>query len=50
METNDEHFYDWDLFTYHWPLNGFGLNDKILKKVYSANARKIPNLRGTAKP
>ena len=41
LETEDEHFYDWNLFTYHWPLNGFGLNDKVLKKVYAGNARKI---------
>ncbi|HWH69617.1 MAG TPA: amidohydrolase family protein [Candidatus Sulfotelmatobacter sp.] len=41
LETQDEHFYDWDLFTYHWPLHGFGLSDKILKKVYAGNAEKI---------
>ena len=45
LETEDEHFYDWDLFTYHWPLHGIGLNDGILKKVYSANAQKILKLR-----
>jgi predicted TIM-barrel fold metal-dependent hydrolase len=45
LETEDEHFYDWDLFAYHWPLHGFGLNDKILKKVYSGNAQKILKLR-----
>lgn len=41
LETNDEHFYDWDLFTYHWPLHGFGLSDKLLKKVYSGNATRV---------
>jgi len=41
LETRDEHFYDWDLFTYHWPLHGFGLNDRVLKKVYSGNAHEI---------
>ncbi|MGO8701938.1 MAG: amidohydrolase family protein [Limisphaerales bacterium] len=41
LETEDEHFYDWNLFSYHWPLNGFGLNDGILKKLYSENARNI---------
>ena len=41
LETEDEHFYDWDISFYHWPLHGFGLDNKILKKVYSENARKI---------
>jgi predicted TIM-barrel fold metal-dependent hydrolase len=50
LETEDEHFYDWDLFTYHWPLNGFGLNDRILKKVYSENAQKILKRLTTIKP
>jgi hypothetical protein len=44
------HFYDWDLFTYPWPLNGFGLNDRILKKVYSENAQKILERRIGIKP
>ncbi len=41
LETADEHFYDWDLFTYHWPLNGFALKDSVLKQVYAGNARKV---------
>ncbi|HOW63656.1 MAG TPA: amidohydrolase family protein [Candidatus Paceibacterota bacterium] len=41
LETEDEHFYDWDLFTYHWPLHGLGLPDDVLRKIYSGNARKI---------
>ena len=45
LETEDEHFYDWKLFTYHWPLNGFGLTDPVLKKVYADNARKILDQR-----
>jgi len=45
LETTDEHFYDWDLFSYHWPLYGFGLNDKVLKKLYAGNARNILRLR-----
>jgi hypothetical protein len=45
LETEDEHFYDWDLFTYHWPLHGLGLNDKILRKVYSRNAERILQAR-----
>jgi predicted TIM-barrel fold metal-dependent hydrolase len=41
LETEDEHFYDWTLFTYHWPLHGFGLPDPVLKKLYADNARRI---------
>jgi hypothetical protein len=43
LESQDEHFYERDLnfnFDYHWPLNGFGLPDALLKKVYSDNARR----------
>jgi len=41
LETEDEHFYAYDLFGYHWPLHGFGLKDSVLRKVYAENARKI---------
>lgn len=41
LESNDEHFYEIDLFNYHWPLYGFGLKDSVLKKIYRDNARKI---------
>jgi predicted TIM-barrel fold metal-dependent hydrolase len=41
LETEDEHFYDWNLFTYHWPLHGLALPDKVLKRVYSGNAQTI---------
>jgi uncharacterized protein len=41
LESNDEHFYEIDLFNYHWPLYGFGLKDKVLKKIYRDNALKI---------
>ena len=41
LETEDEHFYDWKLFSYHWPLHGIGLKDKVLKKVYADNAARI---------
>jgi predicted TIM-barrel fold metal-dependent hydrolase len=41
LETADEHFYDWNLFTYHWPLHGFALSEPVLKKVYRDNALKI---------
>lgn len=41
LESNDEHFYETDLFGYHWALNGFGLKDTVLKKIYQDNAKKI---------
>ena len=41
LETNDEHFYESDLFGYHWALNGFGLSDQALKKLYRENALNI---------
>jgi uncharacterized protein len=41
LESEDEHFYERDLFNYHWPLYGFGLSDTVLKKLYGENARKI---------
>ena len=46
LETSDEHFYEHDMFGYHWALNGFGLSDEVLKKVYRTNAQKILNSRG----
>ena len=41
LESNDEHFYETDLFNYHWPCNGFGLPDEVLEKVYFKNMNKI---------
>lgn len=41
LETDDEHFYVKDLFSYHWPLNGLDLDDVVLKKLYYQNAKKI---------
>jgi predicted TIM-barrel fold metal-dependent hydrolase len=41
LETEDEHFYDWNLFSYHWPLHGLGIGDPVLKKVYRDNALKV---------
>ena len=41
LETRDEHFYAWHLFSYHWPLHGFGLSEGVLKKVYRENALKL---------
>ena len=44
LETEDEHFYENRLFNYHWPLNGLGLSNEILKKIYHDNAKKISSL------
>ncbi len=41
LESNDEHFYEKEMFGYHWPLYGFGLSDSVLKKLYHINALKI---------
>jgi predicted TIM-barrel fold metal-dependent hydrolase len=41
LESSDEHFYETGQFGYHWPLNGIGLGDQILEKVYRNNALKI---------
>ena len=41
LETDDEHFYEWSMFSYHWPLHGLALPDEVLRKVYSGNAQSI---------
>lgn len=41
LETMDEHFYRHERFNYHWSLNGFDLDDQVLKKIYQANPEKI---------
>ena len=41
LESLDEHFYEIDQFSYHWSLNGFGLNDAILQQVYRENAARM---------
>jgi uncharacterized protein len=41
LESLDEHFYEVDQFSYHWALNGFGLSDEVLKKVYRENAATL---------
>jgi hypothetical protein len=41
LETLDEHFYETDQFGYHWAMNGFGLPDTVLRKVYRENALKV---------
>lgn len=41
LESEDEHFYEKGLFGYHWALNGFGLPNDVLKKLYFTNAQKL---------
>jgi len=41
LESDDEHFYERDLFDYHWPLYGLGLSTEALRKIYQGNAVKI---------
>jgi uncharacterized protein len=41
LESNDEHFYATELFSYHWSLYGLGLSKNVLKKIYKTNAAKI---------
>ncbi len=45
LESQDEHFYETDQFSYHWPLYGLGLNEDILKNVYNGTAAKILKAR-----
>lgn len=35
LESEDEHFYVRNLFNYHWPLHGFGLEDNSLEEGLS---------------
>jgi predicted TIM-barrel fold metal-dependent hydrolase len=41
LESSDEHFYEIGQFGYHWAMNGFGLPQEILKKIYHDNAARI---------
>jgi predicted TIM-barrel fold metal-dependent hydrolase len=41
LESQDEHFYEKELFKYHWPVYGFGLPDDLLKNVYRDNALRV---------
>jgi predicted TIM-barrel fold metal-dependent hydrolase len=46
LESLDEHFYEFDQFGYHWSLNGLGLADSVLQKVYHENGSKLLESRG----
>jgi uncharacterized protein len=41
LESQDEHFYEIEQFSYRWSLNGLGLSDAILKQVYRDNAARL---------
>jgi predicted TIM-barrel fold metal-dependent hydrolase len=41
LETSDEHFYETDLFFYHWPLYGLAISKDVLAKIYHSNAEKL---------
>lgn len=41
LETLDEHFYELDLYNYHWPLSGFGLSEDTLRKIYRETPLKL---------
>lgn len=41
LESADEHFYEHQRFSYHWPLHGLSLSDATLKKIYSENGMRI---------
>lgn len=41
LQTMDEHFYRQDQFGYHWSLNGFDLDEEVLRKIYKTNPQKI---------
>lgn len=40
LETEDEHFYLQEQ-SYHWPMQGIGLPEEVLRKVYHDNAKKL---------
>lgn len=41
LETEDEHFYDHSVFPRHWSINGLGLSEDVLEKVYRKNAEEL---------
>ena len=43
LESADEHFYETEMFSYHWPLYGLSLSDQTLQKLYRSNALKLIN-------
>lgn len=45
LESADEHFYETDMFTYHWALYGLNLSKEVLEKLYYKNAERILNVK-----
>jgi len=43
LKSADEHFYEVELFSYHWSLYGLNLPKTVLQKLYKTNAQKILN-------
>jgi predicted TIM-barrel fold metal-dependent hydrolase len=41
LESADEHFYDIDMFGYHWPLHGLALEERELKALYQGNGERL---------
>jgi predicted TIM-barrel fold metal-dependent hydrolase len=43
LETDDEHFYgsEYGLDSYHFPVYGLGLSNRVLEKIYRKNALKL---------
>ena len=44
LETEDEHFY-LNEQSYHWPMQGIGLTDEVLRKIYHDNATRLLSSR-----
>jgi predicted TIM-barrel fold metal-dependent hydrolase len=45
LESADEHFYETDMFNYHWALYGLNLPKQVLEKLYGKNAERIMNYK-----
>lgn len=41
LESADEHFYETEMFGYHWALYGLDLDKTVLEKLYRTNAERI---------
>ena len=44
LESADDHFYNHQMFGYHWALYGLSLNETTLRKIYGDNGRRILGL------
>ena len=41
LESEDQHFYEIEWFSYHWPLYGLGLGEEVLRQVCHENAARL---------